>query len=99
MLFQDPDPFSGDLRVRVAATGEDAADAGFDQGIRAGRLLPVVAAGLKRDVDVRAGRVLVPGAAVLQRRPLRVQAAENGVPSFADDPTVLYDHCAHQRVR
>ena len=59
----------------------------------------MVAAGLQRDVDVRAGGVLAPGAAVLQRRALRVQAAEEGVPPFADDPTVLYDHCAHQRVR
>ena len=99
VILKDPDPFSGDLRVRVAAAGEDAADAGFDQGVRAGRLLPVVAAGLQRDVDVRAGGVLPPGAAVLQRRPLRVQAAEESVPAFADDPAVLYNHCAHQRVR
>ena len=47
---QHGDPAPGHARVRILDRGDDAADAGGDQGVGAGRRLAGVGAGLERDV-------------------------------------------------
>ena len=54
---------AGDLRKRVAHGGHDAADAGADDRIGAGRRLAVMAARLQRDVERGAAGRCSPAAA------------------------------------
>ena len=58
----------------------------------------LVRAGLERHVHRRPGGVLAARAAVLERRPLGVQAAELGVEALADHLAVAHDDGADQRV-
>ena len=72
---------------------------GLEDRLDAGRLAALVGAGLERHVHRRPARVLAAGAAVGQRRPLGVQAAELGVEALPDNLPVAHHDGADQRIR
>ena len=87
---EDLNPLPADHRIRIAAADDHSPDPGFQNRVRAGRLLPVVAAGLQSYIHGRTGRRFL---AVLQRVPLRVQVSVPLVIPFADHrPVVPDDH-------
>ncbi len=65
----------GDQRIRIAHGDDDAADAGGDQRVGAGRRAAVVRARLERDVDGRAAHVVAARRRVAQGHDLGVRAA------------------------
>ena len=83
-VAQNPGPAAGGLLARILGGDHDPGDPGLEDRLDAGRLAPLVRAGLQRHVHRRPGRVLAALAAVRQRRPLRVQPAELGVEALAD---------------
>ena len=87
---------SGHQRVDVQRGDEHAADALLDDDLGAGRRPAVVAAGLKRHVEVRAGGVLL---APEERIAFRVVLPDLLVVPLADDAAVLHDDTADHRVR
>ena len=91
---------------RPAAFSEGSSEAittrampGLEDRLDAGRLAPLVGAGLERHVHRRPGGVVAPRGAVGERRPLRVQPAELGVEALADHLAVADDDGADQRIR
>src|SRR5262249_31151687 len=90
------DPAAAHARVRIARADHDARDAGFEQGVHAGRSLPVMRARLERDVHRRAARALAGRA---KRVHLRVRSSVALVPSLAADPPVPAEHRPDERVR
>ena len=96
VLEENVDAFAADQRVGVGDAPDDAGDAGFQEGVRAWRLLAVVAAGFQGDVGRRAGRVLRAGREGLA---LGVEVAVLAVPALADGAAVLDQDAADQRVR
>ena len=87
---------SGGDRVRIFARGDDARDAGGDDGVRTGRRLAVVGAGLEGHIECGASRAV---AGVAQRANLGVVFAVAGVKSLAHDNIVLHDDGADHRIR
>ena len=97
-VAEDARAAAGGLLARIVGGDHDAGDPGLEDRLDAGRLPPLVGAGLERHVHRRPGRVLAPRAAVRQRRPLGVQPAELGVEALADHLAVADDHGADQRI-
>ena len=58
LVAEDPRPAAAGLLGGVVGDVDDPRHAGLDQRVRAGRLAPLVRAGLERDVDGGAGRVV-----------------------------------------
>ena len=96
VLEEDVDALAADERVGVGDAHDDAGDAGFQEGVRAGRLLAVVAAGLQGDIGRSAGRVLRAGRKGLA---FGVEIAILAVPALADGAAVLDQDAPDQRVR
>ena len=87
---EDLNPLAADHRIRIAAAYDHSPDPGFQNRVRAGRLLPVVTAGLQSYIHGRTGRRF---RAVLQRVPLCVQISVPLVIPLADHrPVVPDDH-------
>ena len=72
---------------------------GLEDRLRAGRLAALMRAGLERHVHRRPRGILSAAPAVLERRPLGVNATELGVEALADHLSVADDDGADQRVR
>ena len=89
VVAQDADALARDDGVGVPAAEDDTADPRLQDGIGAGRLPPMVAAGLQSDVHGRPGRGLQ---AVFQGIALRVQVAIALVVSLPDHGPVLPDN-------
>ena len=96
MRAEDFYSFSADKRIRVGKPHDHTGDAGRQKGVRAGRLLSMVAAGLEGDVGRGTGRILRAGC---QSIALRVQAAITMMISFADYPSVLDQDASYHRIR
>src|SRR5262249_48185754 len=84
------------LGMRIETARRDGRNPRVDQRIRTRGRSPVVGARLHRHVRRRAA-----GARprLLQRDRLRVRTAGLLVPRLADDPTVVHEHAAHDRIR
>ena len=86
MRAEDFYSFSADKRIRVGKPHDHTGDAGRQKGVRAGRLLSMVAAGLEGNVCRSTCRAFRAGS---QSLPLGVQAAVLAMISFTDYPSVL----------
>ena len=86
---------AGHQGVGVPGAHHHPGDAGLQNGLGAGGLLSLVAAGLQGDVEGGAGGVLPAGG---QRRPLGVEVSPPGVVPLADDPPLLHQHRPHHGV-
>ena len=86
---------AGHQGVGVPGAHHHPGDAGLQNGLGAGGLLSLVAAGLQGDVEGGAGGVLPAGG---QRRPLGVEVSPPGVVPLADDPPLLHQHSPHHGV-
>ena len=98
-VAEDPGAAAGGLLARIVGGDHDPRDPGLEDRLGAGRLPPLVRAGLQRHVHRRPSRVLAPLPAILQRRPLGVQPAQLGMKPLADHLAVTHDHGADQRIR
>ena len=96
VLAENLDALAADERVGIGQAHDDAGDAGFQEGVRAGRLFAVVAAGLQGDIGRRAGRILRAGREGL---PFGVEVAVLAVPAAADGTTVFDEDASDHRVR
>ena len=96
LVAQDAQAPARGLLGRVVAGDDDAPDAGREDGVRARRLLTVVAARLERHVEGGALQVGVAGGR--DRVDLRVRAAVLLVPALAEHPIVLDHHRSDHRV-
>lgn len=94
-LPQIPDSFSGHQRIGIVRTHEDSPDASLYNGLHAWWLLSVVAAGLQRYIQVCTLGRFHTG---FQSIPFRMTFAVSGVISFANYPSILHNHSAHQRI-
>src|SRR3954451_6577882 len=97
LVAKDAQPPAGRLLARGGACDHDPSETGFDDRVRAGRLLARVTAGLQRDVQRRAAQVGSAGRR--DRGALGVQAAELGMPALAQQLAVANDHSADDGIR
>ena len=98
-IAEDAGAAAGGLLARIIRGDDDAGNPGLEDRLDAGRLPPLVGAGLERDVHRRPRRVLAAAATVLQRRPLRVEATEFCVEALTDHLPVAHDHRTDEGVR
>jgi hypothetical protein len=98
-VAQAPRSSPGSLLRRIVGGDDDPADPGLENRLRAGRLATVVRTRLQRHVHGRPGRILSAFAAILQRRPLRMQLTEFGVPSLPNDLAVTHDDRTDEGIR
>ena len=98
LVAKDPRAAAAGLLARVLRCDHDARDPRRQDGAGAGRLAPLVGAGLEGHVQGRPRWVLSPGAAVVQGRHLGVGPAQPGVEPLADRLAVAHQHGAHERV-
>ena len=95
VLPQDSDALARHKGIGVPGARRHPAYARLQNGVGAGRLAPVVTAGLQGDVHIPAPGVLRAGG---QRVALRMGLAALLVPTLADDPPVLHHHRPHHGV-
>ena len=95
MGAEDLHALAGYQRVGIQAAHHHPADAGGENGVRAGGLASGVAAGLQGHIQGSPRRILP---AVRQGGPLGVEAAAPGVPALADDVPVPHQDGPHQGV-
>ena len=98
LVAKDPRAAAARLLARVLGGDHDARDPRREDGPGAGRLAPLVGAGLESHVQGRPRRVVSPGAAVVQGRDLGVGPAQPGVEPLADRLAVAHQHGADERV-
>ena len=84
-----------DQRIGVPGTDDHSGNASLQNGLGAGGLTALVAAGLQGDIQGGPRRVLRTGG---QSLPLGVEAAAAAVPALANDTAFLHQHCPHQRI-
>jgi hypothetical protein len=85
-----------DARIRVLQRGIHACDAGRYDGLRAGRCLTPVAAGLERDIQNGTAR---PIPCVINCNTLCMGPAAELRLTSADNLAIAYDDATHRRVR
>jgi hypothetical protein len=96
LVPQDPGAPPGRLGRRIVGCDDDARDAGLEDRLGARRGSAVVGAGLERDVEGGAGRVLAAGR---ESHALRVSLSGGLGYALADHPAVLHEHGPDHRVR
>jgi hypothetical protein len=96
LVPQDPGSPPGRLGCRIVGGDHDACDAGLEDRLGARGGAAMVGAGLERDVQGGAGRVL---AARGERHALRMGLSGGLGYALADHPAVLHEHGPDHRVR
>ena len=92
---QDLNSFSADQRIGIIRANNDPLNAGFQNGVRTGRLSAVMAAGFQCDIHRRTLRRKFTGS---QRIALCMGLPVFFMPALTDDFSVLYDNSANHRI-